>query len=99
MRGFLWDTNVLSELRKGRRCDAGVRDWIDGARPDQLFVSVLVLGEIRKGIERIRTRDQNQVRALEKCHLHVRIGVRDLLCLSPIRRTRKWSCRLNKKRP
>ncbi len=60
------DTNVLSELRKGKRCDAGVRDWIEGTPPDQLFVSVLALGEIRKGIERIRTRDQNQVRALEK---------------------------------
>ncbi len=66
MRGFLLDTNVLSELRKGRRCDAGVRNWIESTSADQLFVSVLVLGEIRKGIERIRTRDQNQARALEQ---------------------------------
>ncbi len=66
MRGFLLDTNVLSELRKGRRCDAGVRNWIASTSPDQLFVSVLVPGELRKGIERIRTRDRNQARALEK---------------------------------
>lgn len=27
MNGFLLDTNVLSELRKGSRCDPGVRKW------------------------------------------------------------------------
>src|SRR5580700_9729390 len=66
MRGFLLDTNVLSELRKGTRCDAGARTWMEAAVPEELFVSVLVLGEIRQGIERIRTRDQAQARALEK---------------------------------
>ena len=66
MSGFLLDTNVLSELRKERRCDPGVRQWVERAVADELFVSVLVLGEIRRGIERIRTRDQAQARALEK---------------------------------
>jgi len=28
MIGFLLDTNILSELRKANRCDAGVRDWV-----------------------------------------------------------------------
>jgi predicted nucleic acid-binding protein len=64
--GFLLDTNVLSELRKESRCDAGVRDWIETTTAEELFVSVLVLGDIRRGIERIRIRDQNQARALEK---------------------------------
>ena len=66
MSGFLLDTNVVSELRKERRCDPGVRRWMEGTVAEQLFVSVLVLGEIRQGIERIRTRDQAQARALEK---------------------------------
>ena len=66
MSGFLLDTNVLSELRKAGRCDAGVRDWIGNVAAEELFVSVLVLGEIRRGIERIRMRDQSQARALEK---------------------------------
>ena len=66
MSGFLLDTNVLSELRKDRRCDAGVRDWMQNAASEELFVSVMVLGEIRRGIERIRIRDQSQARALEK---------------------------------
>jgi toxin FitB len=66
MKGCLLDTNVLSELRKGKRCDAGVRQWFGEAAAEELFISVLVLGEIRQGIERIRPRDPAQARALEK---------------------------------
>ena len=66
MSGFLLDTNILSELRKESRCDPGVRTWFEKASSDQLFISVLVLGEIRQGIERIRLRDQPQAEALEK---------------------------------
>jgi predicted nucleic acid-binding protein len=66
MNGCLLDTNVLSELRKGNRCDAGVRQWFEETAEEELFVSVLVLGEIRQGIERIRLRDPAQARALEK---------------------------------
>lgn len=66
MKGFLLDTNVLSELRKRDRCDAGVWEWFEGVNSDDLFLSVIVLGEIRKGIERIRIRDLDQARALEK---------------------------------
>jgi len=66
MSGYLLDTNMLSELRKEERCDAGVRQWIGEVTSEELFVSVLVLGEIRRGIERIRQRDEPQARALEK---------------------------------
>ncbi len=65
MNGYLLDTNVISELRKGKRCDAGVRLWFEAADAGKLFVSVLVLGEIRQGIERIRLRDQVSALALE----------------------------------
>jgi predicted nucleic acid-binding protein len=43
-----------------------VRDWFQNVAAEELFVSVLVLGEVRRGVERIRMRDQNQARALEK---------------------------------
>ena len=66
MSGFLLDTNILSELRKASRCDAGVRAWFEASPAEELFVNVLVLGEIRQGIERIRLRDEGQARALEK---------------------------------
>jgi predicted nucleic acid-binding protein len=66
VNGFLLDTNILSELRKEGRCDAGVRQWFKSVAPAELFMSVLVLGEIRKGIERIRLRDPRSALSLEK---------------------------------
>jgi predicted nucleic acid-binding protein len=57
-RGFLIDTNVVSELRKGARTDAGVRAWFDEHRADQLWLSVLVVGELRRGVELLRRRDE-----------------------------------------
>ena len=71
MNGCLIDTNILSELRKEKHCDAGVRQWFEGAAENELFISVLVLGEIRQGIERVRPRDPAQARALEKWLLWV----------------------------
>ena len=56
--GFLLDTNVVSELRKGARADAGVRAWFDEHATDQLWLSVLVVGELRRGVELLRRRDK-----------------------------------------
>lgn len=61
----LLDTNVVSELRKRERCDENVTAWYAGVSDDELFLSVLTLGEIRKGIELIRDRDPNQAVSLE----------------------------------
>jgi predicted nucleic acid-binding protein len=47
--GFLLDTNVISELVKPTP-DSRVTRWIDAARESLLYLSVLTLGEIRKGI-------------------------------------------------
>jgi len=47
---YLIDTNVLSELRR-RAPDAGVARWISDRPASTLFLSVLTLGELRKGIE------------------------------------------------
>jgi toxin FitB len=65
--GFLLDTNVVSELRKGRRANPNVLAWFPASDEEQLFLSALVLGEIRIGIERIRHRhDAVQARALDR---------------------------------
>ena len=61
----LLDTNVVSELRKRERCDENVTAWYARVSEDELFLSVLTLGEIRKGIELIRDRDPNQTVSLE----------------------------------
>lgn len=48
MSGFLLDTNSISELIRPR-ADPGVTDWMRAADDELLYVSVLTLGEIRKG--------------------------------------------------
>ena len=62
---FLLDTNVISELRKGRRADVNVMSWVTPIDADDLFLSVLTLSEIRRGIERVARRDAAQARVLE----------------------------------
>ena len=61
----LIDANVISEVRKGRRCNPNVAAWYRATRDDELFLSVLVVGEIRQGIERMRPRNVRQATALE----------------------------------
>ena len=63
---YLIDTNVISEVAKGRRCDRQVAEWYRRARDDELYLSVLVIGEIRQGIERLRARNPRRAQALEK---------------------------------
>ena len=64
--GFLIDTNVVAELRKGERADAGVRAWFDEYQADQLWLSVLVVGELRRGVELLRRRDTKAGRRLSE---------------------------------
>lgn len=53
MSGFLLDTNVISELAKGPRSDPRVVAWALAADEMTFFLSVLTMGEIRKGIEKV----------------------------------------------
>ena len=61
---FLLDTNVVSELRKADP-HPNVRAWRGSVDPDGLYVSVLVVGEIRRGIERLRRHDRAQADVYE----------------------------------
>jgi predicted nucleic acid-binding protein len=63
---YLIDTNIISEVRKGNRCDANVAEWYASIADDDLFLSTLVLGEIRKGVELARPRDAGKAAALER---------------------------------
>lgn len=63
---YLIDTNIISEVRKGARCDAHVSAWYASIADEDLFLSTLVLGEIRKGIELARIRDGSRAVALER---------------------------------
>lgn len=58
MTGFLLDTNIVSELRKQDRMNSGLREWWDANQDSELWLSVLVLGELRRGVELLRRRDE-----------------------------------------
>ncbi len=62
---FLLDTNVISEVRK-RRANSNVTTWLAPMHDYQLFLSTLVFGEIRIGIEQLRRRDPLQADMLER---------------------------------
>ena len=62
---YLIDTNVISELRKGKRCDARVAAWFSGIEDDDIFLSVLTIGELRQRIERIKRRQSKKAVELD----------------------------------
>ncbi len=74
---YLLDTNVISELRKRERGDAGVVRWAASVDPSALYTSVLVIGEIRRGIERKRRSDEAQATALDGWLEQIRISLGD----------------------
>jgi toxin FitB len=66
---YLLDTDVISELRKGEEANAGVRAFFASAdvRAADLYLSVVTIGELRQGVERIRHRgDSAQAKRLER---------------------------------
>ncbi len=66
MSGYLLDTNVASEACKRRRANRNVLAWLETIEDSELFLSVLVLGEIREGVELVRQTDPRRARALER---------------------------------
>ena len=62
---FLIDTNIISEVRKGARCNPGVARWWADVAEGDLWFSTLILGETRKGIELARRRDPDKASVLE----------------------------------
>lgn len=63
---YLLDTNVISELRKGERADANVTAWFADVAEEEIFLSVLTIGEIRRGIESVRHRDSDSAASLDR---------------------------------
>lgn len=61
---YLLDTNVLSETRRPRG-DEGVKRWVSSTPAADLYLSVLVVGEVRRGIERLKRRDPDQAEVYE----------------------------------
>lgn len=62
---YLIDTNVASELRKAGAAHPHFIKWSTRVDQSAMFLSVLVVGEIRRGIENVRRKDPAQARALD----------------------------------
>jgi predicted nucleic acid-binding protein len=63
---FLLDTNVISDLRRARHADVRLLDWFAAQSPDELYLSVITIGEIRQGAEELRRRDVAQADRLTR---------------------------------
>jgi toxin FitB len=95
---FLIDTNIISEIRKGDRCDPAVASWWATVAEDDLWLSALVLGEIRKGIELARRRTPQKAAALEVWLADVIAGFGDRVLPVDIAVAEEWG-RMNAVRP
>jgi toxin FitB len=95
---YLLDTNVVSEIRRADR-DAHVAAWFDEADSADLFLSVLVVGEIRQGIERLRLRrDRPQADVFETWLTTLKEEFSDRLLPVSIAVAERWG-ELNAVRP
>src|SRR5688572_27848538 len=61
---FLLDTNVLSELPKPRPTPHVIR-WLEATSPNSLYVSVLTIGEVLRGIRDLNRREPMRAMALQ----------------------------------
>jgi predicted nucleic acid-binding protein len=95
---YLVDTNVISEVRRGGRCNANVAAWYASVDDEDIYLSVLVLGEIRSGIERARQRDRLQAEALEKWLVKLQTSFADRLLMLDRSVAEEWG-RMSARRP
>jgi predicted nucleic acid-binding protein len=83
---FLLDTNVISEIRKRERAHPNVVKWVDQTPVKDIGTSVVVIAEIRRGIELKRRTDPAQAEALDRWYaqMRTRLGERVLPIDEPI---------------
>jgi predicted nucleic acid-binding protein len=74
---FLLDTNVIAEIRKRDRANPNVARWVRATPVKEIGTSVVVLAEIRRGIELKRRVDPEQARGLDRWFMQMRIRLGD----------------------
>jgi len=74
---FLLDTNVISEVRKRDRADPNVARWIARTPARDVGTSVVVLAEVRRGIELKRRSDSKQAESLDRWFVQMRARLGD----------------------
>jgi predicted nucleic acid-binding protein len=91
---WLLDTNIVSELRKAERANRGIREWFAATEEGSLFTSVLVVGELRRGIESVRRRDVPSALALDHWLANLTDGFVDRILVVDREIAEEWG-RLN----
>lgn len=83
---FLLDTNIISEIRKRDRAHPNVVRWVARTPVEEIGTSVLVLAEIRRGIELKRRSDPEQAQSLDRwfSRMRTRLGDRVLPIDEPV---------------
>jgi len=77
---YLIDTNVISEMRKGKKADIRVQDFFKEIIHNNIatYISVITIGELRRGIEKLRHRnDTKQADMLETWLSEVLVNYKD----------------------
>ena len=89
---FLLDTNVISEIRKRERAHPNVVRWVARTPVEEMGTSVMVLAEIRRGIELKRRSDPGQAKSLDQwfAQMRTRLGDR-VLSIDPLRKPGHFS--------
>ena len=79
---FLLDTNIISEIRNRERAHPSVANWVAQTPVKEIGTSVVVLAEIRRGIELKRRHDPEQAAALDRWFAQMRMRLAD--CVLPV---------------
>jgi predicted nucleic acid-binding protein len=88
--GYLIDSNVLSELRKPR-CVEQVAAWFRSTPPSELFTSVLVMAELRRGSLLVRRRDPEGAERLDGWIAELGVAFEDRVLLVSSAVANRWA--------
>lgn len=86
---YLLDTNVLSETRK-KQPDPGVLAFLEAVDSSSLFISVLTIGELRKGVAALMRKDRASARSLAAWVEGLEFGFADRLIAIDAAIARLW---------
>jgi toxin FitB len=86
---YLLDTNVHSEVRRPRG-EANVKRWISSMPAGDLYISVLTLGEVRRGIGHLERRDRAQAEIYEAWLITVRRDYEDRILPVDAEAAEEW---------
>jgi predicted nucleic acid-binding protein len=87
---FLLDTNIVSELRKRSRCSPQVRLWFAATPAEDIYLSVVVLGELRRGIDQVRGRDPTTARVLDSWYAGLKLAHEDRILSVTLKICELW---------